>query len=268
MVDWKAIFSEISSEIYHKIKPILNTKKAKEIVGKGAGGDLTRYIDALAEECAIMVLKKNNISCILVSEESGTKKIGDNPKNYVVLDPIDGTNNALRRLPFFCTSIALSTGPNLNNVELGFVMNLSNKETFFAEKNHGAYRGKTCLKPSLITNVTNAIISVELSLPHNQQHLKRLTPLLLNLPRVRHLGATALEICYVASGALEAFIDLRNIARSVDLAAAYIIIKEAGGLMVTPDGNEIDLSINPAERIPLIAAANEAICKDVLRLIM
>ena len=185
----------------------------------------------------------------------------------VILDPIDGTSNALHGIPFFCTSVALSTGPTLSSTKLGFVKNLSNKDVFFAEKGHGAYKGKTCLKPSTITTLSDALISVELSLPHNQQHLKRLTPLLLDLKKIRHLGATALEICYVASGALDAFVDLRNIARSVDLAAAYIILGEAGGVMVTPDKKKIDLRLDAAERTFLVAATNSAICNDILSLI-
>lgn len=267
MIDWKTLFNEIAPEVYQNVKPILHTRKAEEIVGKGAGGDSTRYIDALAEDTVIKALEKNRVSCTLVSEECGTKVIGENPKDYVVLDSIDGTSNALRGVPFFCTSIALSTGPNLCNTELGLVMDLSNNERFSAEKGHGAYKGKTRLKPSSVTDIGDALIGIELCLPNDRKHLTRLTPLILSSKKLRHLGATALEICYVAAGHLDAFVDLRNIARSVDLAAAYIILREAGGIMVTPDKKEIDLRLDAAERTPFIAAANPTICDKILNLI-
>jgi len=267
MVDWSRLFNEIASEIYRNVKPILNTHQAEEIVGRGAGGDLTRYIDALAEEITIKALQRNSASCTLVSEECGTRQIGQNPKEYVVLDSVDGTSNAIRGIPFFCTSIALSTGPNLTETKLGLVKDLVNNETFHAEKGHGAYKDKKPLKPSKITEIDDAIISTELSLPNNKQHLTKLTPLILKSKKLRHLGATALEICYVASGSIDAFVDLRNIARSTDLAAAYIILKEAGGIMTTPDAEEINLRLDTAERTPFIAAANQTICNNILNLV-
>ena len=267
MVDWEHLFNEIAKEVYQSVKPILHSQKAKEIVGRGAGGDLTRYIDALAEDVVIKILEENNVSCILVSEECGTKTIGKEPKAYVILDSIDGTVNALRGIPFFCTSIAFSTGPHLSDITMGFVINLSNKEKFSAIKGKGAYKGKTRLKPSTITNVNESLISVELSLPGNQEQLIHLMPLLLNSKKIRHLGATALEICYVASGYLDAFVDIRNMARAVDLAAAYIILKETGGIMITPDGKELNMRLGANERTHIIATANLTICKEILRLL-
>ena len=81
MINWKGVFNEIVLELYLKVNPILNTKQAEEIVGNGAGGDLTRYVDALAEDIAIKVLEKNYISCIFINEERGTKKVGENLKD-------------------------------------------------------------------------------------------------------------------------------------------------------------------------------------------
>ena len=64
MVDWNKLFNEIASEIYRNVKPIIHTRQAEEIVGKGVGGDLTRRVDALAENIAIKILVKNDASCI------------------------------------------------------------------------------------------------------------------------------------------------------------------------------------------------------------
>jgi len=267
MVNWKQLFSEIAWEIYRSVKPILHTHQAEEIVGRGTGGDLTRHIDALAEDVAIKILEKSGVSCILVSEECGTRVIGEEAKDYVVLDSVDGTTNALRGISFFSTSLALSTGPHLSNVKLGLVMDLNNSTIFLAEKDKGAYEGESRLRPSSVTNIDDALISVEVSLPGNKEHIIRLIPLITKTGKIRHLGSTALELCYVASGSLDAFVDTRNLIRATDLSAAYLILREAGGVIATPEGGKLDMELKAMERTSFVAAANPTIYDNIIKLL-
>jgi myo-inositol-1(or 4)-monophosphatase len=80
---------------------------------------------------------------------------------------------------------------------------------------------------------------------------------------LRHLGANALEVCYVADGTTEAFIDMRGKLRVTDVAAAYLILKEANGIMVTPEGKEVNVQLAPTQRVSFIAAANNVIYKAI-----
>ncbi len=226
MTDWKLLLHEIAEQVQNSLKPILYTEQAKKIVGKGAGGDQTRYIDKLAEDTVIKILEENHVSCTLVSEEAGTKVIGDNPEGYIVLDSVDGTSNALRGIPFYCMSVAFSTSPNITGTTVGLVIDLANNETFYAEKGKGAYKNDKLITPSQVTEIDAAIIGIELGQLSNRQQLERVSPLILASKKLRHLGATALEVCYVASGQLDAFVDTRSLARSTDIAAAYIILRE------------------------------------------
>lgn len=264
MTNWRRLFKEASSEVHKQIKPILYTSKAEEIIGRGAGGDQTRRIDAMAEDIVIKAIERNRASCILVSEESGTRAIGENPTDYIVLDPIDGTANAVKGVPFFCTSIAQATGPYLRDVKQGLVLDIVNNKTYYAQKCSGAFRGKTSLTSSTVTSLGEAMISIEMSLPNNPTHLARVTPLLLNTRKIRHLGATALEICFVAQGSLDAFVDLRNITRSVDIAAAYIIIREAGGIISTLNADASEIRLDATQRLSVIAAANLKLYDSIL----
>jgi len=81
-------------------------------------------------------------------------------------------------------------------------------------------------------------------------------PVLQKSRHLRHLGANALELCYVADGTTDAFIDLRSKLRVTDIAAAYLILLEAGGIMVTPEGTELNAPLDAAQRLSFIATAN------------
>ena len=271
MVDWLRLFQRISKEVYREANPIFGSEQAREIMGRGAGGDVTRRIDTLAEDIVIKSLEKEGVPCILVSEECGTKVIGKNPRDYVVLDGIDGTTNAVRGISFVSTSMAHATGPYLRDVDVGLVMDLSRGTTFSAEKGRGAYEGSSPLRPSSVTNLAEGLFGVELPVKLKPKDMRpcitRLMPLIANIRKFRHLGSIALELCYVASGRLEAYVDIRGIIRATDFAAAYLIVREAGALMVTPDGGAVDMELKATARTSFVAAANQTICSKILRLL-
>ena len=79
----------------------------------------------------------------------------------------------------------------------------------------------------------------------------------------RHFGANALDICYVADGSTDAFIDIRGKLRVTDMAAAYLILREAGGIMVSPEGEELNVPLEPTQRLSFIAAANKEIYEAI-----
>ena len=72
----------------------------------------------------------------------------------------------------------------------------------------------------------------------------------------RHFGANAQEICYVADGSTDAFIDIRGKLRVTDMAASYLILKEAGGIIVTPEGEEFNAQLAATQRVSFIASSN------------
>lgn len=222
----------------------------------------------MAEDAIIKSIEKNGASCFLVSEECGTKTVGERPSEYVIVDSVDGTTNATHTIPFFATSIALADGPRLSRVKVGLVMDLYHSVTFSAERGKGAYyNGGTPLRPPQVTSVGKALIGINFNAPRDRGFLRRLTPLIMRGRKFRHLGANALEVCYVASGALDAFIDIRGTLRVTDIAAAYLVLKEAGGIIVTPEGAELDGDLKPTERLIFVAASNSKLCEEILSLI-
>ncbi len=271
MVNWLRLFQAISKEVYNEVNSLFGSDQAKKIVGRGAGGDMTMHIDKQAEEIVINFLERKNISCILVSEECGIKSIGDNRKDYVVLDGIDGTSNAVRMIPFTSISIAHATEPYLHAVDVGLVMDLSKGITFSAETGKGAHEEGCPLEPSSITSLMEGIFSVKIPVNMKRKEIlheiTRLMPLISNMRKLRQLGSVALEMCYVASGRLDACVDLRHKIRATDFAAAYLIVREAGGVILNPEGNEVVMELKANAKMSFVAAANRTICRKILKLL-
>jgi myo-inositol-1(or 4)-monophosphatase len=267
--NWIEILNECKYNIETKIKPLLKeTECLQSSSGIGAGGDPIRDIDLAAEKAITDTLRAKKIHFTLISEESGIVEYGDNSLEcYVTTDPIDGTTNLLRGLPFYATSIAVSEQPFLRAIQAGIVADLFHNTTYTAEKGVGAYRDGHRISSSRHTSVEEGVIGLDL----NSYRIKKLVPelnvLMAEAKHLRHFGANALELCYVADGRIDAFIDIRGKLRTTDVAAALLIIHEAGGILTTPEGKSLDAKLDPKQRVEFIAAANEEIHQRILGLI-
>jgi len=261
---WLDILKESSQKIRREVLPLFGTDEAKIELGKGAGGDPIKKIDLAAENALIQTLQDHKVSCTLISEETGTKKIGQKPDSfYVTTDPLDGTTNATRGLPFIATSIAVSKTPSLKDVETALVFDILYNVAYTAERHKGTLRNEERIKPSQTTSLEDAVVGIDFNTLKIKELVTRITPLLQKTKHLRHLGANALELCYVADGTTDAFIDVRGKLRVTDIAAAYLILREAGGAMVTPEGTEIDVPLDPAQRVSFIATANTLLYENI-----
>ncbi|MCK4369603.1 MAG: hypothetical protein KAW03_00925, partial [Candidatus Lokiarchaeota archaeon] len=226
---------------------------------RGAGGDISMNIDIIAENIIIESLKKANVDVLLISEEIGEKYIGDKEKakeNQAVLivDPLDGSNNAARGVPYCSVSIAYANGSKISDINKAVVLNLNTKDIYWAEKGNGAFLNDTKIHVSDLDISQKCFFELNLSMKNLLDNLQKLSPLIKRFYRIRILGSSALTLCQIASGSMEAFINLRRSNRLVDVAAGLLILKEAGGNISTLDGSEIDdiLSINV--KFPFIAS--------------
>ncbi len=265
VVDWLRLFKDTAWKIRNRVTPLFGHESAGTTYSKGAGGDVSTAIDLLAEETVIETLEDHEVSCVLVSEECGVKRLGTGEsRGYVIIDGVDGTTNAVHGLPFVATSLAYAEGPRLQDVQVGLVMDLTRSLIFHAVKKKGAFRGATRLKTSSVINLEDAIISFEVGQPRNRERqVQKLRNILAHAKKIRILGSTALELCYTAAGTLDAFIDVRGYARATDLAAANLILAEAGGLSVTPAGCTLNLPLKATATTALLAAANSRLCKNL-----
>jgi len=266
-LSWREILESAAKNVKESIKPLLGSKKAEESLGMGAGGEIIKRIDYTAEQAIIETLKDYEVSCIFVSEESGIKKIGKDPTEFLIVDPIDGTLNALRGINFYCTSLAVSKNRFLNGVYAGLVMNLINGDIYYGEKNKGAYLNQKTIHTSSIEDLEESIIGIDLCFLKDESIIRKALSFLKKVSHTRYFGANALELCQVASGLIEGFIDLRKRLRITDIAAGQLIVKEAGGLVISLNGKELNSRISLKERISLIAAANQRLSKKIMKVL-
>jgi myo-inositol-1(or 4)-monophosphatase len=266
-LNWLEILLECSYKMRKETLKLYGSPKAAISFGVGAGGDNSKRIDLAAEKALIDCLSKYEISCTLVSEEAGTKKIGFGyPEYYVVTDPVDGTTNAIRGVPFCANVIAVSKSPFLKDVETAIVHDIIHNVIYSAQKNKGAFRNGEKIKTSKKSEITDAVIGIDFNTINIEKLVNKLKRLLKITNHFRHFGANALEVCYVAEGITDAFIDIRGKLRVTDIVASYLILKEAGGTILSPEGNELDIPLEATQRLSFVAASNMSIYNSIKKI--
>ena len=267
-MNWLDILKECSQKMRKEVLAFFGSPDAGIGFGIGAGGDTMKKIDLVAEKALIDVLEDHKASCTLISEETGIKKIGSQPSEfYVTTDPVDGTTNAVRGIPFIATAIAVSKAPYLKDVETALVSDLFHNVTYTAQRNQGAYRNEERIESSKTSSLEEALVGVDFNTLRIKELAANLEEVLIRTRHLRHLGANALEICYVADGTTDAFLDTRGKLRVTDVAASYLILLEAGGIMVTPEGEELNVPLAATQRMSFVAAANKKLYETIRRLL-
>jgi myo-inositol-1(or 4)-monophosphatase len=230
MMDTNEILKEASRRIYEAVKDIAGTEEAGGDFGRGAGGDISRNIDITAENTVLSYLKEINFECVVLGEECGRVELSGKPKGFIIMDAIDGSANAVRGVPFFCSSLAFATENRLSSITDGVITNLSTGQMYSASQGKGAFLEDKQISVHKGTPLYK-IVGVNIS-GASQEIMKKLQPVFENHSHTRHFGANALEMAMFAQGLMDIFIDLRNKIRIQDIAAGYIIVKEAGGLLL------------------------------------
>ena len=267
-VDWIQIFARCKENVKTHILPLFaDLKQPQPDLGKGAGGDSMKLVDLAAEKAITEVMLEHSISFTLISEESGIKEFGDSPKEYyATVDPIDGTTNLIRGLPFYCSSIAISSKPTSSSVYAATVVDLFHNVTYSAFEGKGATRDNNKITPSKVVSLDEAVIGMDLNTYKIKEIAPKLSEIIQQTKHIRHFGANALELCYVAEGLTDAFIDFRGKLRATDVAAGFFIIKEAGGTITSTENKLIDLELDPKQTVKFVASGNKEIHNRILSL--
>ena len=222
--------------------------------GVGEGGDRTLVIDRLCEDTVFEQLERLHEAgheFTAISEERGTVKFGDSP-TQVVIDPIDGSLNARRTIPFHSLSIAVADGGSMADVSLGYVYDFGAKEEWVAVSGEGATVDGHKLE--VIEGDGLEVVGVESTKP--ERLLAVAEALDGKSYRVRTPGSIAISLCWVAANRFDAMISTRN-CRSVDAAAGQLIVREAGGVLSFDDGGLEDAPLDLAARYDIAAARSE-----------
>lgn len=179
----------------------------------------------------------------------------DSPYRWIV-DPLDGTLNYVHQLPSWSVSIALQQG---DRMIAGAVYDPWLDELYSAARNEPATLNGKTIQPRDCTRLSQALLVV--SLPPNvtdtSPELNDLVQLLCATRSVRRLGSAALNLCYVAAGRIDAY--WASSLKLWDIAAGWLILEQAGGCLLDPEGNPLD-----PQRPRLVAAATGPLARQVI----
>jgi myo-inositol-1(or 4)-monophosphatase len=244
-------------------------QRVREVGTRGEGGDRTLVIDAAAEDAVFEELSRlhdEGLRFTAVSEERGTVDFGD-PDTRVVVDPIDGSVNAKRGLPHHSISIAVARGDTMADVFFGYVYDFGPREEWIARRGKGAWLNQALLSRAAGERRGHdgrlELLGIESADPRWVRDAA--DALAESCYRLRALGTMASTVCQVAAARLDGMVSLKR-CRAVDVAAAQLIVREAGGFVAFPwcdDPLGAPLDIPPHS--PIVAARTAATLAELAR---
>lgn len=252
----------IGKRLMDEIPPMRQSRDLRTSLGTGAAGDKTFHIDKKAEDIIMAGVRSLEEPLTFISEEAGVLNMGGG-ETVVIVDPIDGSKNAVSGIPFYCASIAVAVGQTLGDIRYAYVLNLISGEEFWAEKGTGSFlNGQRILAQQ---DEVLYLAAYEAQSP--ARDIRRILPLLSLSRKTRCLGATALDLSYLASGAVSTFVS-PSPSRSFDFAAGYLLVREAGGIFTDLEGGGIeDVPLGLARSSTLLVSGNESLHKKALKLL-
>ena len=254
MTDWLELCRAAVADVDAVLTRLPTRAEREPVVGEGLGGDETTAIDKAAEDAILARVRE--AAGAVVSEEIG--RLGGEARPLVVVDPIDGSLNAKRGIPFFSLSIAVAEGETMDDVVLGFVHDFGSGEEWTARRGEGAWLNGERLGAERPKDEVE-ILSFEAT---RTSLVARDAPKVADLAhRLRIMGSLALSLCHLAAGRVDAVCSLKP-ARSVDIAAAQLLCSEVGLAIDLFDIEEpfgaapLDLE----QRSRVVAAGSAGVC--------
>lgn len=292
---WRNIAIKMMEQVEKAIFPLIGKPEAGTVVQIGADGTPSKLIDLIAEDEVIEVLKETKKPIILISEEIGTIKINydedyldieelrNNPQENInldefystdksqiifLVDPLDGTSNAVKNIPSFGISIAIAEHkpgdelPSLKDIQMGFIKNFATGDVYETVKGKYALINGEPANPSNIVELNKASLGAFIY----GTKFSKIHKIVERIRRMRILGSVAIELAYVGTGNYDAFIDIRGNIRIMDIAAAQLFVKESGGVISDNEGNFLNGSLTLDSRTSIVATGTDELHDKILEL--
>lgn len=234
------VLIRLAQSVHAAFRQSATSPHMADVVAMGADGTPTEEIDRVAESQLLASLDEEGVDWNVLSEEAGVVSRGGS--RTLVVDPVDGSHNALRRLPFATVSLGLGSG-TLGGIDVAVVRDLYRGTTYWARKGQGAFRDGVPLRTRR-WEPRSALYFLNLG----RHATPRVVALAGKARRVRSLGCASLELLAVAEGAADTYVfendtPGRNL-RVTDVAGAFLVLTEAGG-------QASDLAGTPLSELPL-----------------
>jgi myo-inositol-1(or 4)-monophosphatase len=253
---WLDAFRAAAADIRRVLEDLPTRVEREPVLAVGVGGDDTTAVDDAAERAVVARLEglhRDGQEFTLVSEELGERTFGSGSMR-VVVDPIDGSLNAKRGLRHFALSIAVAEGATMGEVVFGYVHDFGSGEEWTATRGAGAWldgRRLGDVRPKEPVELLAMEGTLAASVADHAVGLVGYAR------RFRIMGSLALALCQLAAGRVDAVCSLRD-SRSVDTAAAQLLVREVGLSIGFADaGPWDDAPLDAAKRALVVAAATD-----------
>lgn len=238
-------------DVLHRVADAVGEVLATNTDWSLSGKRRTQYqVDVLADEAALTIL--HEAGCTVLSEESGVTEsdiTGNADGVFVVMDPLDGSTNASRGVKWFATALCVLDG---RGMRAALVANQAGTgDRWSATRGGGAFKNGEPISPSACAELSTAIVGVS--------GIVKVRP---GWAQFRALGAAALDLCLVAEGVLDGWIDF-NSHGAWDYMASLLICHEAGAAVRELEGRD-PVVRDHAERRTLIVGATGTLVDDLV----
>ena len=261
MTDWLEICRAAANDVERVLAELPGRAEREPVVGDGEGGDQTTAIDAAAEEVVVARFRALD-GVTIVSEEVGELGCvaGSGGSTRVVIDPIDGSLNAKRGIPFFSLSIAVADGPAMEDVHFGYVKDFGSGEEWTAVRGEGARLNGEPLGPELPKDEIEILAFEATRTSYVAEKAEAMVGV---AHRLRIMGSLALSLCHLAAGRLDGVVSLKP-ARSVDIAAGQLLVRERGLAIELPEAPPFARApLDLEARSRLVAAGTPELCETL-----
>lgn len=256
MTDWLEVCRAAAGDVRGALAEMPTRVEREPVLRRGEGGDDTTAIDEAAERLVLERLRPLGVT--IVSEEAGRIE-GDG--TLVVVDPIDGSLNAKRGIPFFSLSLAIAEGDRMGDVHFAYVYDFGSGEEWTARRGEGAWLDGAPLgavRPKERIEILNFEATLTTLVAERAAAFAGVAH------RLRVMGSLALSLCHLAAGRVDGVCSLKE-ARSVDIAAAQLLCSEVGIAMSLFDDPrpfaEAELDLRKRSRIA--AAGTPELCRQI-----
>ena len=204
---------------------------------EGAATNLVTEVDRRSEVAIVEALSKAFPDHRILAEEGGEGSQRQSPYQWVV-DPLDGTTNFAHGFPVFCVSIGLAAE---GRIVLGVVYDPIRQELFEAQAGEGAFLNGERMRVSRASTLEKALLVTGFAYDQEgrRSNLDHFSRFALRAQGIRRTGSAAIDLCYVASGRIDGFWELKLF--PWDVAAGSLIVTEAGGLVTNFAGNPFSI---------------------------
>ena len=227
------------------------TLPQRRVVAKKGELSLVTETDRRSEELVVANILHHFPDHAILTEESPAR--GKSPYRWII-DPLDGTTNFAHTYPTACVSIAFE---DHGQVTVGGVYDPFRGELFYGEKGRGATVNGLPIVVSQVPTLSQSLLGTGFPYDrrkHADEYLKIFKAFMLRVQGIRRTGAAALDVSYVAAGRLDGFWELKL--RIWDVAAAFLILEEAGGKLSDFSGKPLNLAGRMTDLVPQTVASN------------